>query len=97
MLGRQSQHKHNKEKNLVLNQVKAMQKYMHAIATMSNANAVAYNAIFVLSLIGVMQLVSMSVLDKQTNAKAVQPSTISVLNMRFFLSLLVGLVVVEMS
>ena len=71
---------------------------MHTIATMSNAKAVAYNAIFVLSLIGIMQLVSMSVLDKYTNVKVMQPSTISVLNMRLCLSLFVGLVVVvEMS
>ena len=41
-----------------------MQKYMQTIAAMSNAKAVAYNAIFVLSLIGIMQLVSMSVLEK---------------------------------
>ena len=41
-----------------------MQKYMHAIAAMSNAKAVAYNAIFVLSFVGIMQLVRMSVLDK---------------------------------
>ena len=81
MLGRQSQHKHNKETNRVLSQIKAMQKYMHTIATMSNAKDVAYNAIFVLSLIAITQLVSMSVLDKQTNAKVMQPSTISVLNM----------------
>lgn len=41
-----------------------MQKYMQAIAAMSNANAVAYNAIFVLSFIGIIQLVRISVLDK---------------------------------
>ena len=41
-----------------------MQKYMHTIAAMSNAKAVAYNAIFILSFIGIMQLVRMSVLDK---------------------------------
>ena len=41
-----------------------MQKYIQAIAAMSNAKAVAYNAIFVLCLIAIMQLVSMSVLDK---------------------------------
>ena len=41
-----------------------MQKYMHTIAAMSKAKAVAYNAIFVLRLIGIMQLVRMSVLDK---------------------------------
>ena len=63
-----------------MNHVKAMQKNMHAIATMSKANAVAYSAIFVLSLILIIQLVSMSVLDKYTNAKTVQPSMISVLN-----------------
>ena len=41
-----------------------MQKYMQTIAAMSNAKAVAYNAIFALSLIAIMQLVRMSVLDK---------------------------------
>ena len=58
-----------------------MQKYMHTIAAISNANAVAYNAIFALSFIGIIQLVSMSVLDKYTNVKVIHPSTISVLNM----------------
>ena len=37
---------------------------MQTMAAISNAKAVAYNAIFAWSFIGIMQLVSMSVLEK---------------------------------
>ena len=97
MLGHKAQHQHNKETNRFLNQVNVIQTYMHTMAAMSNANAVAYNAIFVLCLVGIMQLVSMSVLDKQTNVKVMQPSTISRLNICFLPFSFVGLVVEEMS